>query len=223
MKRNFLYILVLLTLSAVLLSACAPATPTVDPNAEITKIANTVQAQLTQISLLTPSATATPQPSATPTKIPATATPSGPTLTPTKTAFPTLAGGTKGDNSKFAGDITVPDGTIFTAGTTFTKTWAFTNTGNTTWTKDYKLIYLDGNITGKNGVLSVNLPGDIKPGETLKISVDFLAPAANATYTSYWRLYSASGSLFGEPCNIVFAVGVAATTPTISPTASGTP
>jgi predicted small lipoprotein YifL len=215
MKRNIITAVILLTLAAMLLAACGQATPTQDPNAQITVIAQTVQSQLTRIALLTPSATATLEPSATPTPIPATDTPSGPTLTSTNTPYPTLPAGVKGnDNSKFAGDVTVPDGTAFTAGTVFTKTWKFTNIGNTTWTTDYKLVYIDGNITGQNNALSVNLPGNINPGDTLQISVNFVAPEANGSYTSRWKLFSASGAFFGEYCSINFIVGTATVTPT---------
>lgn len=226
MRRNTVFAFITLTILAVLITACGQATPTQDPNAEITAIASTVQAQLTQVALLTPSATATPAATATPTEVPATATPTGPTATFTITPFPTLANVTPGaDNSKFTADVTVPDGTTFTPGTVFTKTWRFTNTGSTTWTNLYKLVYIDGNVTDMNNKLEVNLPGDVKPGETVDISVTFKAPAANGSYTSWWKLYSANGMLFGEPCNVVFYVGSSAATPiptnTPIPTASG--
>ena len=218
MKRNFFYVIIISTLTAVLISACTAATPTQDPNIQITSIASTVQAQLTQIALLTPSATPTLEPTATSTPVPATDTPSGPTQTYTTTPPPAL--GTSGpteDNSKFTLDVTVPDGTQFTPGTTFVKTWRFTNTGKTTWTKDYKLVYIDG-ITGKNNTLEVNLPGNVIPGATVDISVTFVAPSTNGSYTSWWRLYTANGTLFGDPCNVVFTVGTTAATPAITAT-----
>jgi hypothetical protein len=236
MRRKFVILITLVTLAVLLLSACGAIAPTQDPNAEITKIAITVQSQLTQIALLTPSATATPQATPTPTVVPATDTPAGPTLTPTRTPFSTIAGGNAaGDNSQFVADVNYPDGTQFTAGTAFTKTWRFLNTGSTTWTKDYKLVYAGGNITGKSNLLEVNLPGSIAPGQTLDISVNFVAPMANGSYSSKWSLYSANGAFFGEYCSIAFSVGSTASTaiatatgmPTatsgIAPTATATP
>ncbi|NMC86715.1 MAG: hypothetical protein GYA58_15675 [Anaerolineaceae bacterium] len=206
MKRS-LVVISLIIIAAVVLSACSQ-TPTEDPNVEITRIASTVQAQLTQIYLLTPSATPTLEPTATPTMIPATDTPAGPTETATGTPYPTYApGATAGDNSKFTADVTIPDGTAVKAGEVFTKTWRLTNTGTTTWSTDYKLVYVDGNATGQNGALSVNLPNAVKPGETVDISVNFTAPSASGTYTSYWRLFSANGMLFGETCSVKFVVG----------------
>jgi hypothetical protein len=53
----------------------------------------------------------------------------------------------------------------------------------------------------------VNLPNAVKPGETVDISVNFTAPSASGTYTSYWRLFSANGMLFGETCSVKFVVG----------------
>jgi hypothetical protein len=216
MKRKLILSVTFLTLAALVLSACGTATPTEDPNAVITKIAITVQAQLTQIALLTPSATPTTETTATPTTIPMTATPSGPTLTP----IPTVSGGsTTGDNSQFVGDVNIPDGTQFTAGTAFTKTWRFLNNGSTTWTKDYKLDYAGGNLMGKNSTLEVNLPGNIAPGQTLDISVNFVAPATNGSYSSNWSLYSANGAFFGEYCSIAVTVGATASTAVATATA----
>jgi hypothetical protein len=223
MRRNSYSIAILLIISGLLLSACGQIVPTEDPNAQITQIAMTVQAQLTAIGLLTPSATPTIDATATPTPIPATDTPSGPTLTPTKTPYPTYdVGSTTGDHSIFAKDITIPDGTVFTPGTAFTKTWLFTNSGSTTWTTDYKLVYIDGTATGANNSLSVNLPNEVKPGESVEISVNFVAPSSNGSYNSWWKLYSASGILFGDPCSVVFSVGATASTsaPTLAITAT---
>jgi len=225
--RNKLVLSITILISfAMIISACSAGSPTQDPNAQITIIANTVQAQLTQMALLTPSATPTLAATATSTKVPATATPSGPTATITSTPYPTV--GNTGDNSKFVTDVTIPDGTQFTPGTQFVKTWRFANTGSTTWTKDYKLVYIDGTVQGKDNNLSVNLPGNIAPGATLDISVTFVAPTTNGSYISYWKLYSASGLLFGEPCTVKFTVGTTASTPvtptptttTIAPTAT---
>ena len=223
MKRSIFVSTILLSISALLLSACGQIAASQDPNAQITVIAQTVQAQLTQVALLTPSATPTMPATATPTMIPATDTPSGPTSTPTKTPYPTYAsGGVSGDQSKFSKDVTVPDGTTFTPGSTFTKTWLFINTGTTTWTTGYKLVYVDGVNAAKNNALSVNLPNEVKPGASVEISLDFVAPSSNGTYTSWWQLYSANGVLFGDYCSIVFAVGNTASTAAATSSISAT-
>ena len=189
-----------------MLAACAAATPTEDVAMKFTEIASTVQAQLTQAAALTPSATPTLEATATPTKIPVTPTPTGPTSTPTKTPYPTLpAGATSKDNSKFSADVTIPDGTQVKPGETFVKTWRFKNTGSTTWSKDYHLEYLEG-LTAVNSVVAILLPEEVKPGDMIEISATFTAPATAGTYTSWWRLYTANGAFFGDYCSMKIIV-----------------
>lgn len=207
-----------------ILAACGKATPTVDPAAKITEIASTVQAELTSIALLTPSATATPEPTATSTRAPVTPTPTGITPSPTKGVFAT---GVAGDNAKYLNDVTVPDYSLISPSSNFTKTWLIQNTGTTTWTKDYKLIYLDG-MVGANNTVSVNLPKSVAPGETIEVSVNFTAPASNGVYSSYWKMYTASGYIFGEILIMYITVGTSTLTPTaatgtVAPTVSTTP
>ncbi len=206
-----------------ILTGCGKSTPTADPVAKITEIASTVQAELTSIALLTPSATATPQPTATSTQAPVTPTPTGITPTPTKGVFVT---GVAGDNAKYLDDVTIPDYSLIAPSTSFTKTWLIQNTGTTTWTKDYKLIYLDG-IVGTNNTVSVNLPKSVAPGETIEVSVNFTSPAANGVYASYWKMYTATGYIFGEILIMYITVGTSTLTPTaatstITPTTSVT-
>jgi hypothetical protein len=216
------FISVILTIS--ILAGCGKSTPTVDPSAKITEIASTVQAELTSIALLTPSATATLQQTATSTSAPVTPTPTGVTPTPTKGVFAT---GVAGDNAKYLNDVTIPDYSLIAPSTSFVKTWLIQNTGTTTWTKDYKLIYLDG-IVGSNNAVSVNLPKSVAPGETVEISVNFISPAANGVYSSYWKMYTATGYIFGEILIMYITVGTSTLTPTaatgtVAPTTSVTP
>jgi hypothetical protein len=204
--------LLLGVLSLSILTACGRSTPTVDPSTKITEIASTVQAELTSIALLTPSATATPQPTATSTPAPAT-----PTLAATKSSttatFQPIQTGTVPDNAKFIADVTIPDYTLTAPSTSFVKTWKIQNTGTTTWTKDYKLIYLEG-MLGANSTTSVSLPKAVAPGETIEISVTFKSPVNNGVYSSYWKMYTASGYIFGEVVSVFITVGDATVTPT---------
>jgi len=218
-KRSIILSVVLIILAATVLTACGSVAPTEDANVKFTEIASTVQAQLTQNALLTPSATPTLESTATPTLEPATATPSGPTATPvTPTATVALSGG---DNSKYIADVSIPDGTQFKPGTGFTKTWRIQNIGSTTWSTQYKLVYVDG-VTGGNNTLSVDLPKEVKPGETIEISVNFIAPANLGSYTSWWRMLNANGAVFGDPFSVVFAVGSSSATVAVTATPAST-
>lgn len=227
-KKKIGGLLVIMT-AFLVLSACA-AKPTVDPNQKSTEIAATVQAELTQIAMLTPSATATLEPTPTPTQAPPTPTVQTTPATATPTAKPTVPPASSGDNSRFIGDVNYPDGEVVKAGTSFTKTWTFLNNGTTTWTKDYSIIYLEGNLLGAKSATYFKLTKDVAPGETAEISANFVAPATNGRYTSSWKLYSASGYPFGEYCSIDITVGTpstgtvtATTEATTAPTSATTP
>lgn len=217
LTRKFLVSSMVFFTAITMLTACARPTPTVDPSVRITEIASTVQAELTSIALLTPSATPTLEPTATNTPAPAT-----PTLdlsampTSTATMRPILTG-TVSDNSKYISDVTIPDYSLVTPATTIVKTWLIQNNGKTTWTKDYKLIYLEG-LVGANNTTSVSLTKDVAPGEQVEVSVTFKSPDANGVYSSYWKMYNAAGYIFGEPLSMFITVGTSTLTPTLSAT-----
>jgi hypothetical protein len=99
------------------------------------------------------------------------------------------------DKVEFVADMTVPDGTQFTPGTKFTKTWRVKNAGTSTWTTDYALVFVRGEKLG--GPDRQLLTGLVPPGQTVDISVDFTAPANFGTLTSFWMLRSPAGELFG--------------------------
>jgi hypothetical protein len=205
-----------------MLTACASATPTIDPSVKITEIASTVLAELTNVSALTPVATQTFTPTVTATIVVSTPTSSLPSASPTSTGQATT---NSGDNAKWDKDITIPDGSLIKPGTTFEKTWSVLNDGTTTWTKDYQLMYVDGTQTP---TLMVKLNKDVKPGELTQITIKFVAPTALGTYSSYWKMYNTSGFVFGEPLSIHFTVGNETATPTsnvpsVTPTITVTP
>ncbi len=222
--------IVIVTIFAVTLTACG-AKNAVDPNQKMTEIAGTVQAQLTQTALLIPTATSTPEPptaTLTITPAPPTSTPEGMGPTETPIIFSTQPTLSNGDDAKFIADVSIPDGSTLRAGEQFTKTWRFQNIGKTTWTKEYAIQYLEGNLLGKNGDLTFNLPIEVPPGGTLDISIPFTAPTEPGTYSSYWKLLSANGFYFGDTVSINISVGiptptVPSLTPTKKPTKTPTP
>lgn len=206
-KRIFGTVVVIV--SAILVTACG-AKATVDPNQKMTEIAATVQAQLTQSAPVIP--TITPSPVAptitmTITPAPPTATSQGALPTATLVVIPTQPSSSTTDNALYVSDVTIPDGTTFKPGEQFTKTWRFQNIGKTTWTKDYAILYLEGNLPGRNGVLIFNLAKDVPPGEYADVSVLFTAPATAGNYSSYWKLYNSSGYIFGDAVSVSIQVG----------------
>lgn len=92
-------------------------------------------------------------------------------------------------------DETVPDGTVKTAGDTFTKTWRIRNAGSCTWTTGYKLVYNSGDQMA--GASPIALTSSVAPGAIATLAVDLTAPATAGTHTGYWMLADASNHKFG--------------------------
>lgn len=100
------------------------------------------------------------------------------------------------DWAQFISDVTVPDGTTYAPGATFTKTWKLKNIGTCTWSTSYSLVFVSGERMG--GPTSVNLPSSVAPGQTVDITLNNLtAPSAAGHYIGYWQFKNASGVLFG--------------------------
>lgn len=200
--------LILLTVLTALLSSCklpAPssASPTsLPPEAIFTAAAQTAEAGLRQRQMQTatlpPEAilasavppTETPPPG--PTQPPAAATPA----TLTAAAPPPAAE----DKAEFVADVTIPDGTAFAPGASFTKTWRIKNAGQNTWTVAYSLVYIDGTLMSAE--TSVPLPQEVAPGASVDVSVEMTAPSNPGDYKSYWKLKTPTGALVGmQPDN----------------------
>ncbi len=98
--------------------------------------------------------------------------------------------------AQFVADVTVPDGTNFSAGATFKKTWRLKNIGTCAWnSNDVSLIFDSGERMGAPASLA--LPTTVNPGQTVDITVDMTAPSAAGHYFGYWKFKSNSGGVFG--------------------------
>ncbi len=187
---------------ALVLAACSFPGSGSNSSAELvqTAAASTVSAQLTESALLQPTATFTPLPTETQA---ATETPSV-----TNTPFATQAsGGTGGtgsgsgvnpacDSMAFVTDVTVPDGTNYAPGATFTKTWRIRNAGTCSWSTAYSVVFSSGAAMG--GPATQPLTATIAPNSTMDVSVNLTAPSTAGSHTGYWMLRNASGQTFGS-------------------------
>ncbi|MDI6770896.1 MAG: NBR1-Ig-like domain-containing protein, partial [Anaerolineales bacterium] len=99
------------------------------------------------------------------------------------------------DRAKFITDISVPDGTTFTGGTPFTKTWRLQNVGTCTWTTSYALVFFSGDAM--SAIPVIYLPASVAPGQMINLSAAMTAPNASGHYRGYWKLRNASGVKFG--------------------------
>ena len=84
------------------------------------------------------------------------------------------------DRAQFISDVTVPDGTRFNPGATFTKTWRLRNIGTCTWTTGYSMVFNSGNQMG--GPASVPMPSSVAPGQNVDVSVNLTAPNTAGHY-----------------------------------------
>jgi hypothetical protein len=228
-KHTVSYAVLLLMLGSVLLAACAPAvpqTPTVDAEALITQAAATVAVQLTLNAALTPSPTPTNTPAPTSTVAPTVESPTqpAPPAAATSTTAPTTNAPVQGDdNASFVEDVTIPDGTGAAPGVQFEKVWRIKNTGKTTWTSAYSLNWVDGERMGAPD--SIPMPKEVRPGETVDITVKLTAPSKAGSYQSFFRLRNAAGKFFRLDGTgdlwLKITVGGAAATP--DPAATSTP
>ncbi|HTX79757.1 MAG TPA: NBR1-Ig-like domain-containing protein [Longilinea sp.] len=203
------------------LAACgsqAPATPTTDPNQVLTAINQVVQTQLAQTQAALPTATPTPEPTATETLVPtqesaASATLALPNLSSTTSSgivLPSTDSTAGPDDATIDSDITIPDNTVIEPNHQFTKTWRIKNTGTTTWNSNYRLVYLDGiAISDVPKVLltpEVALSTTVAPGATVDISVVLETPGENGTYKYYFRMLNPDGHFFGDNLWVQFVV-----------------
>jgi len=170
--------------------------PTPNPETVMTAAAQTAEVRLTEIAQSTPSPTPVPSTTLQPSPdegvigVPETSSPDGiPTLTPT---VEELLTGT--DKAAYVMDVTVPDGTEFNPGETFTKIWRLSNAGSSTWSTSYKLTFIGGAQMG--GVEEVSIPVSVSPGSTVDVEVELVAPEANGTHRGFWSMKDSTGTLF---------------------------
>ena len=91
---------------------------------------------------------------------------------------------------------TIPDGTDFSAGESFTKSWTFRNDGYCDWNTDYAIAFKSGDQMG--GPDSQDLATEIDPDEIITISIDLTAPSTEGRHTGYWQLETDDGVDFGK-------------------------
>jgi hypothetical protein len=113
--------------------------------------------------------------------------------TPEPTAAPTSPPCT--DKASYVRDVSVPDGTRFDQGESFTKTWRLRNEGTCTWSTEYSLVFITG--YAMNATLVLPLLGGISPGDEVDITQSFVAPLQDGEYAGFWNLRNSENVHFG--------------------------
>jgi hypothetical protein len=190
-----------------LLVACAPGAPA--PSSEEiaalidTAVAMTVEAQgqIAESVALTVAAQQTEQaalmatPTLTPTALP-TLTPILPTATPfvIKPSGGGGGGGGGGGTSPkadYACDVITkpfPDYVEFNKNAEFDIKWTIVNTGRLAIPAGNDVMYVDGPNMTKNGATFVEIPVELKPGDTYTIIFDAVAPSGKGKHLMRWKL-----------------------------------
>ena len=179
-------LLAFLSIFALVLSACGAAS---NESTVATSVAATVQAEHTlaaKASPTEPAMTKTPLPSTSPTAL---ATKGPPTAPPTGSGELCTASAT------FVSE-TIPDGTITSPGSVFTKIWRIKNSGTCPWNSSWKFVYISGDLLG--GATVYNFPQPAAPGDTVEVPVVFTAPQESGQYRGYWKIQSPWGLAFGD-------------------------
>jgi uncharacterized protein YkwD len=125
--------------------------------------------------------------------LPSTPTPLTPEASPDATGTVTVVATEPADckvQAVLLEDVTIPDDTLVDAGTTFTKTWRFKNTGTCHWT-GYTINFLTGDRMGAPD--SAPIP-DTLAGSTVDVSLELTAPPEDGSYSGYFTLKDADGN-----------------------------
>src|SRR5512147_1892432 len=99
------------------------------------------------------------------------------------------------NSAQFVSDLTIPDGSAFAPGATFTKTWRLLNNGTCAWTTSYSLTWAGGDRM--NAPASIKLPVNVPPGQMLDISINLIAPGTTGHYKALFKISDTVGAQFG--------------------------
>ena len=125
---------------------------------------------------------------------PAQVTPTIPIgLSPSPSPTPTSVPGCT-NKAKYVTE-TIPDGTPFSPGEKFIKSWTLQNSGTCTWTSGYSLVFFNGEQM--SGVSPINLGSSVPPGETAVVTINLTAPNSPGEYQGFWKLTTPQNASFG--------------------------
>ena len=126
-----------------------------------------------------------------------------------------------GDAATVAGFATDVDLNRVPPGASFRATWTFRNSGPTTWDGRYQFVYSDTPHPETAGfsrsplgtaqsvaITDAGAPEQVRPGESVSLTLHFTAPKALGTHATNWQLAGPDGRRFG-PVRWLRAVVVA--------------
>jgi hypothetical protein len=194
-NKKFRTSIVLVILGLVLLlNACSTSTPTLDMAKVNTMIAQTVAVQQTRTEVARPTSTPTVQPTAT-----NTPQPPAPTVAPTSAQLtittPTVQPVSGIDGGEWVASNPA-DKAAQLQGQTFKVTVKLMNTGTSTWTTNYGIRYVSGDITAAVDTyyMTVNVPS----GAQIELPVTLTAPSKTGMLRGNWVIFNSAGAAFSN-------------------------
>jgi len=114
--------------------------------------------------------------------------------------------------------MTVPDGSVFTPGSSFTKIWRLKNNGTCTWKTTYRVVLVSGDVLGGQNLMP--LPVEVAPGQSIDLAMNFAAPLIEGDYRGNWQIRNDKGEIFGttNTANKPFWVSIKVKAPSLSGT-----
>jgi len=100
------------------------------------------------------------------------------------------------NNLTFLEDITIPDNSFVSFGSTIEKKWLIENSGTCHWNDKYMLRHTGGAGLGAPEVIALY---PAKSGTQVMIQITFTAPFEEGVYESAWQAFDPNGFPFGDP------------------------
>jgi hypothetical protein len=123
--------------------------------------------------------------------------------TPLPTSIPTTNPTDCVNDLSFINDVTLPDNSFVTYGSTMDKQWLVQNTGTCNWDSSYRLRHLGG---AELGAAEEVMLYPARAGKQATIQIVFTAPFTDGVYESAWQAYDPNGNPFGQPIYIRITV-----------------
>jgi hypothetical protein len=92
-------------------------------------------------------------------------------------------------------DLTIPDYSVVSPGSSLDKQWLVQNTGSCNWDSSYRLRFSGGSLLGANEEQVLN---PARAGAEAVIRILFTAPLEAGEYISIWQAVDPNGIVFGE-------------------------
>ena len=103
----------------------------------------------------------------------------------------------------FLEDVTIPDGTVLTAGEAFVKQWRVKNDGTCDWDNSYLMKLVSGDALGAPTETALY---PARAGAEIVIEMNLTAPQESGSYHTVWQAFDADGAPFEQAIYVDFAV-----------------